>query len=748
VSAVIPPADIVVPEASVRTSPPQGHGAVLAVFTVSVFTSAFLLFLVQPLFGRMVLPRLGGSPAVWNACMLFFQAALLAGYLYAHVSSRLLRPRLQMGVHLGLMATAALALPIALGARVPDADTAPVLWLLGVMAATVGPPFAVLAGTGPLLQRWFAHSRHRHAADPYPLYAASNLGSALALFAYPALMEPRLRLAEQSGVWAMGYGVLAALVVCCALVLGRVTETVEASAADVAETPALGAWERARWVGLAFLPSSMLLGVTAYLTTDLVPMPLLWVLPLGLYLLSFTMVFARRPLLPHAAMLRAQPALLGIVALMLVEGLVRRPMLAIALHLVCLFVTAMVCHGELARRRPPVRYLTEFYLWIAVGGVLGGVFNVIVAPQLFNRLWEYPLVVVLACLARPWPRSMRFRAQLAPAALAAVVSVALVWTARQESGITTIPTIIVAAAAIHLSTMYLASAPLWLAVAFGAFLGARSVNNMRQEGTILATRSFFGAYRVARIETASGTYHTLTHGSTLHGAQARDVARRRDPFTYYLREGPVGQIFAALRAPASRRRVAFVGLGTGTAAAYGSRGDQWTYYEIDPGIERIARDTAYFTFLEDSPAQMDVVLGDARLRMAEAPPAGFDLIALDAFTSDAVPTHLLTVEALDMYLQKLAPGGLITYHVSNRYLDLESVVHALARARGMVAWVGEGPVNRPGRYDQFSTWVVVGRRAEDLGPLTADSRWSEMKGPAKVPLWTDDYSSVLSVMAW
>jgi len=692
-----------------------------------------------------VLPRLGGSPAVWNACMLFFQAALLGGYLYAHLSSRVLGPRGQAGLHLSLMALAALTLPIALGDREPPGGGEPIGWLLLTMAATVGPPFAVLAGTGPLLQRWFSFTGHRHATDPYPLYAASNLGSALALFAYPALVEPRLRLAEQSLGWAIGYGLLAGLLLLCIV---RVRPGAAAVAREEDEAATVTHAERLRWVAYAFVPSSMLLGATAYLTTDLVPIPLLWVLPLGLYLLSFTLVFARRPLIPHSWMVIAQPSLLCVAALMLLEGLVRRPTLGSVLHLAALFVTAMVCHGELARRRPAVRHLTEFYLWISVGGVLGGIFNVIVAPQVFNRLWEYPLVVILAALARPWPGRQPRRRHLVPGLAAAVVSLALLWATSQDSGVSTFATLAVSAVAVNIATVGLSEFPFWLALALATVLGSRTSTALKRDGTILATRSFFGAYRVSEINVSSGSYHTLTHGSTLHGAQFRDPEQRREPLTYYLREGPLGQIFASMSAPAAHRRVAFVGLGSGSAAAYGSRGDRWTFYEIDPGIERIARDTAYFTYLSDSPADLQVVLGDARLSLRSAPDSSFDLIALDAFTSDAVPTHLLTLEALDLYLSKLAPRGMITYHVSNRYLDLESVVHGLARRRGLHAWVGNGPRRRPRRYDQYSTWVVLARNEEDLGMLVADDRWKPLRAAKPVRVWTDDYSSVLSVMSW
>jgi hypothetical protein len=741
-SVVSPPADAVATP-SIQESPVRAQAAVLAVFTASVFTSAFLLFLVQPLFGRMVLPLLGGSPAVWNACMLFFQAALLGGYLYAHLSSRVLAPRAQAAVHLGLMAVAALALPIALGNREPPAGADPVAWLLLTMAATVGPPFAVLAGTGPLLQRWFSFTRHRHAADPYPLYAASNLGSALALFAYPALVEPQLRLAQQSLGWAVGYGLLTLLLLVCVATV-RPAAAVADRVAD--DSPALSGTERLRWVALAFVPSSLLLGVTAYLTTDLLPVPLLWVLPLGLYLISFTLVFARTPVIPHEWMVIAQPALLCIAVLMLMRGQIPNLKLGLAVALLTLFVTAMVCHGELARRRPAASHLTEFYLWISVGGVLGGIFNVIVAPQVFSRLWEYPLIVVLAALARPWERRLPPRAHALAAAAAVAVALALLWATAPRANPFTPATMGVAAVAVLAASAALWRFPLMLAFTVAAVAGVHTFRDLRDSGTILTARSFFGVHRVSVARIPSGTYHTLAHGSTLHGAQNRDPAQRSDPLTYFGKRGPLGQIFRILPAPAGQRRVGFVGLGTGSAVAHAAPGDAWTFYEIDPDVERIARDTAYFTYLTDSPARVRVVLGDARLSMRAAPDTAYDLIALDAFTSDAVPTHLLTLQALDLYLSKLAPHGLITYHASNRYLDLPTVIGALARERGLHAVVGGGPLGGLRVFDRFSAWVVLARDPADLAPLVSSPGWMPLR--IESPAWTDDYSSMLSVMMW
>lgn len=747
------------------------HRWVLAVFTAAIFTSAFLLFLVQPMFSRFVLPLLGGTPAVWNTCMLFFQAALLGGYLYAHVGARRLGVRRQAAVHLVLLAAAALLLPISVAGATPRGGQEPIAWLLLHMLTTVGLPFFVLSATGPMLQKWFAETGHPGAANPYWLYAASNLGSMLALLGYPFLMEPRLRLMEQSRTWAAGYAVLAVLVVLSAVALWRLSPaaglSVSGAAASepgdvvVVEAP-VPTRQRLVWIGLAFVPSSLLLSVTTFITTDIAPIPLLWVVPLALYLLSFTLAFATRPPLRHRWMLAAEPFFIAAVSLLLMYGFTRRPELVIPLHLLALFVVAMVCHGELARRRPSVTHLTEFYLWIAVGGVLGGIFNVLVAPLVFTRTWEYPIVLTLACLARPWPRMPRpgggrggrlgrlFRDRADPMRwhlmnllrTAAFVFALLLVSRTNIPGIPTGLQLPLAAAVLALVSAGLGRAPVWLAICIGASLAIRTAFVIRREPTLLAHRSFYGRFAVLNTPEMGG-FHALYHGSTLHGAQSMDPARRREPLTYYARHGPLGNVFASTAEKAGHRRVAVVGLGTGTVAAYANPGEDWTFYEIDPGILRMARDRRYFTYLTDSPARTRVVLGDARLSLVHAPPHRYDLIVVDAFNSDAIPVHLLTREALGVYLDKLAPGGIVMLHLSNRYLELESVVAALAKDRGLVARIGASDLR--GFFISASSWAAVARSDADLGTLVADANWRPARNWRHVQPWTDDFSSVLSV---
>jgi spermidine synthase len=748
VSSQAPPAPSPAP-AAVSTRPAAG-GGVVAVYTAAIFTSAFLLFLVQPMFSRMVLPLLGGTPAVWNTCMLFFQAALLGGYLYAHLGAKRLGVRRQAAVHVALLAVAAALLPISVAGAAPKGGAAPIPWLLLLMLTTVGLPFFALSATGPMLQKWFSGTGHPGAANPYWLYAASNLGSMLALLGYPFVMEPRLRLMEQSRVWAAGYALLAVLVVACAYALwrlapaGAAAPAADGATADGAEAAPLPGRTKALWVALAFIPSSLLLSVTTFITTDVSPVPLLWVVPLALYLLTFTLAFAARPPLKHRWVLAAQPFFIALVSMLLMYGWTRKPLLVIPIHLLAFFVAALACHGELSRRRPPVSHLTEFYLWIAVGGVLGGIFNVLVAPVVFSRVYEYPIVLALACLARPWPAKRPTGRALAANLLRTVgLVVALVLVSRPEvPGIPAWMMLPLAGLALVLVSALLGRAPVFLAVCIGAALFIQTTLVLRREPTLLAHRSFYGRYAVLDIHNQGG-YHALYHGSTLHGAQGVRPDERREPLTYYVRTGPLGQIFTATADEAGRRRVAVVGLGAGTVAAYGNRGEDWTFYEIDPGIVKIARNPRYFTYLRDSPARIGIVLGDARLSLTHAPAHKYDLIVVDAFNSDAIPVHLLTREAIGVYLDKLAPGGIIALHLSNRYLDLEPVVAALARERGLAARVGTSQLS--GFFFSASTWAVVARSDADLGPLAADVRWPQARTRRGVPVWTDDYSSLLSV---
>jgi spermidine synthase len=715
---------------------------VLPLFAITLFVSATLLFWVQPMFSRMVLPALGGSPAVWNTAMVFFQTALLVGYLYAHLISRWLGLRRQVALHLLLLALAALTLPIGVAAGwTPPTEGTPVIWLIGLLAWCLGLPFVVVSATAPLLQKWFAASGHPAAADPYFLYGASNLGSILALLGYPLLLEPALTLARQNEAWALGYAGLAVLVAGCGLAVWRRPQVCDANDASPEPGARTVGWgQRLHWLALAFAPSSLLLAVTAHITTDLASVPLLWVVPLTLYLLTFVIVFARRPVLRHGWMVKAQPFIIIPLALMFDQTAAFR--LVLPLHLAAFFVSAMVCHGELARRRPATSHLTEFYLWMAFGGMLGGVFNALLAPVMFDSVLEYPIALVIACLLRPTLDRGR-GGLLATLALPFLVFLLmLLWRHVGPSDLGTAGVLAVLVP-IALLLYSFAAQPLRFGLGIAAVLGVALVAGEPNQVEARA-RSFFGVYTIRHDSTG---YRVLVHGTTVHGAEHTDPNNRREPLTYYHRAGPLGQIFAAF-ADHPPHAVAAVGLGVGTVACYRRPGQRWTFFEIDPLVERIARDARHFHYLEDCAPDADVVLGDAR-RSLQVETGPYDLMILDAFSSDAIPVHLLTREAFALYLDKLAPGGLIALHISNRNLDLAPVVASLLADAGLVGRLQtQVPSLEAQRaYRNAATWVAIARDEADLGALADDPRWQAVPA-GTAPPWTDDFSNLVGALRW
>jgi hypothetical protein len=720
---------------------------ILPLFAITLFVSALLLFWVQPMFSRMVLPTLGGSPAVWNTAMVFFQTALLAGYLYAHLISRWLGLRRQVALHLAFLTVAALTLPIAIGPGwTPPTEGTPVFWLIALLAWCVGLPFLVVSATAPLLQKWFAASGHPAAHDPYFLYGASNLGSMLALLGYPLLLEPLLTLDRQNQAWAFGYAGLALLVATCGLAVWR--RPSGGAASDRSPTAlaghAIGWRQRLHWLALAFAPSSLLLAVTAYITTDLASVPLLWVVPLGLYLLTFVIVFARRPVLRHAWMIKAQPFIVIPLALLFTQSAAF--WLVLPLHLAAFFVTAMVCHGELARRRPATSHLTEFYLWMAFGGMLGGVFNALLAPIAFDWVVEYPLALVVACLLRPRLGEDRGRLLGNLGLPLIVLLLMLLHVQWRRLGLPELGAVGALALLVPVAMLLygFAARPLRFGLGVAAVLGVVLLAGEPNQVQARA-RSFFGVYTV-RHDPAG--YHFLVHGTTVHGAQHTDPAARREPLTYFHRDGPLGQIFAAL-ADHPPRTVGAVGLGVGTVACYRQPGQRWTFFEIDPLVEQIARDRRYFHYLEDCAPAAEVVLGDARRSLQEVAPGQYDLMILDAFSSDAIPVHLLTREAFALYLDKLAPGGLIALHISNRNLDLAPVVASLLADAGLVGRVQTQapPLDAQRAYRNAATWVAIARSEADLGALAGDQRWQRLPAAA-AHLWTDDFSNLIGALRW
>lgn len=724
----------------------------LILYGTTALLSAALLFLVQPMFARLALPLLGGAPAVWNTALVFYQAALLAAYGYAHAATGRLGVARQALFHLLLLGLPFVFLPIGIPAGwAPPVEANPAGWLLALLAASVGVPFFVVATSAPVLGAWFARARDPRATDPYGLYGVSNLGSLAALVAYPALVEPALTLRAQARLWAAGYAALALLWVACALGLWRVgvaESPPEPALGDGAGPP--GALRRLRWVGLAAVPSSLMLSVTTYLGTDVAAVPLLWVIPLALYLATFVLVFSPVGPVLH----RVAGALLPLVLLPLVMALAggaNEPIaLLIPLHLATLFLAALVCHGALAGDRPSPRHLTGFYLWLAAGGALGGALTALLAPLVFTAIAEYPVALVLACLlgARPDPGGTprRWLPDVAlPLGLGALTA-ALV-AAGQTGSARIGPEVMFGLPA--LLCLAFVRRPLRFGLGIAAILLASGLYRGEEGRVLHAERSFFGVHRVTL--DPSGRYVLLLHGTTLHGMQSLDPARRREPLAYFHREGPVGDVMAVWRNAATWRTAAVVGLGAGSITCHGRADERWLFYEIDPAVARIARDPRYFTFVRDCPPAIEIVLGDARRSLAAAGEARYGLIVLDAYSGDAPPVHLLTREALALYRDRLAPKGLLLFNVSNRHLDLEPVLADLARDAGLVAVLrpdtAVGAAERAaGRMP--SRWVVMAQETASLGALLTDARWRPVRGRARAAVWTDDFSGLVPLIRW
>jgi spermidine synthase len=1015
----------------------QRFRGTVVVFTLTLFCSAALLFFVELMIGKMILPKFGGTPAVWNTCMVFFQSALLAGYAYAHACSDRLTPRRQTYVQLVLLALplVLLLLPIQIDdSWAPPGDGSPAVWLLWLMVITVGLPFFIISTSAPLLSKWFASTGDPAARDPYFLYAASNVGSMVGLFGYPLVVEPAIGLAWQSRFWAVGYCVLFALIAWCATRVWRaealvpelatgglgLKESADAEEEEDEDSAGVAVKKKKRkrrksrkedreaitrtpaeqvtppadnlstaapdlvagtrptlrryldWILLAFVPSSLMLAVTTYLTTDIASMPLLWVLPLGLYLLSFILVFAqfdwikRSPLWTelarlgvallggrvsssladktrefglHGAMVLLFPVAVLLLVFLMVSGIqVGWIGWAFLLHLSALFVVSMVCHGELARTRPATQYLTGFYLCMSIGGVLGGMFNALAAPVLFNSVAEYPIVLVIGCLLLPpfetgTESKLNYWIDIGLAVALGIGAAYALWKLSGDQGVLLSPQtqllggsdvafICIAIALLgallaypllskrdrfgraldvglpvallvlstqlflrspfqHMELVYsvsksisIGSGRLVTVLTFGLpvalcygfaerpvrfglgvaaiFLAGAFTTGLPTERDMIAhksytfsasvpegffpnssvdlllhqERSFFGVLKVEdrvavkQFEYDEGEYKPylkiignfirLLHGTTLHGEQRRNSQllqlqaalasftaapdpigaatiafsaeqelydRRNEALTYYHRTGPVGQVYSAWCPRGSKCDVAFIGLGTGTMASYVEPGQHADIYEIDSAVVRLASDPKYFTYLRDCRGAYDIQLGDARLKMREADPHKYRVIVVDAFSSDAIPVHLITKEAVQLYFDKLEKNGVVAIHISNRHLRLGPVLANIAKELGKaVMREYDNDEQYPGK--NTSDWVVMANSEEALAPLmereTAAIRvakanallgmfgavpsvpnafanyysWDELKPEPGQTVWTDDFSNILSVLRW
>lgn len=748
------------PDPSAATDQPSAgrNRLVLTVYTAAIFVSALLLFSVQPLFTKMVLPRLGGSPAVWSVAMVFFQSLLLAGYAYAHYLTQIRSRMVPVAVHLVLLVVALLSLPLSIASGWGEPPTSGyAFWLLGLFVVSIGLPFFALAANNPLLQAWFFRTGHPNGPDPYFLYASSNIGSFLALLSYPVLLEPMFTLRTQNLIWTGGYAVLIVLIAACAVLLLRSPVAAVDRPAEDAAAPAPPWMLRARWIFLAAVPSGLLIAVTAHISTDVAAAPLLWVLPLSLYLLTWVLVFQSRPLLPHKWMLMLQPlAIAGVIVLLAVGG-EQNLLLTLGGHQLCFFVIAMACHGELARTRPAAKYLTGFYVALSFGGMVGGLFAGLIAPYAFSWIAEYPILLASAALCRPpggaerfarwsgwyWP----FLAVLAVALIAPSYSDGKIMAWLDEYRVWMIGAVGVLSALLALGL----NANRWKIFATVAVALVLIRAYPTDDGRVETVRSFFGVHKI--VVTPRGQYHVLMHGTTIHGAQkfknddGTPVTGRPEPITYYHRDGGIGQAITAVRErKGAPLRVAVIGLGAGTLTCASEPGETWKFFEIDQAMVDTARDPRYFTYIKNCEPDLKPVIGDARLTFAREPDGIYDLIIVDAYSSDAIPIHLATEEAMAIYKDKLAPQGAVLMHVSNRHLELASVIVGIAEANDLKSWVYNEDSNRDYEYI-FATSVVVSAREEaDVGKLASSDVWALEEADEKQRVWTDDYSNVLGAV--
>jgi hypothetical protein len=731
--------------AAVASGAPVARG----LFATAVFASAALVFVVEPMVAKLVLPLLGGSPAVWNTSLAFFQAALLVGYAYAHLLQRLASLRRQAAVHGVVLLVAALVLPLHVSHALGEPSSAPgalppALWLTGVLALSVGAPFAALSATAPLLQAWYARVRagEADAANPYVLYAASNLGSLLALLAYPVIVEPVLRLHTQTFAWSLGYGVFVLLIAAVARVAWAAPNVSVEQITAEAGSPNWG--ERLIWVALAAAPSSLMLGVTTHITTDVASAPFLWVAPLALYLLTFIIAFQTRPLIRRSRALVFQ-APLALACFISFSLPLKSFLLSLLLNLGGFFLTALVCHQALAARRPPPRRLTEFYLLMSLGGVIGGAFNAFLAPVIFNTVFEYPLVLLLAGLARPWGRgwpSLNQWMLLAAGGASAGAAILL----NDSQGFSLWVKCLLAGTTV---TAFLLRDRALVFVALGALLGLTAQQLSPQANILDTQRGFFGVLRITRLDSpVLGPTRLLAHGTTLHGAQAEAAAYRCHPLVYYTPTTPIGQVFTKLQTQRPTLHIGAIGMGAGSVAAFTRPGDVLRFFEIDPLVVGMASDPAKFTYIHGcAKGQVDWVLGDARLTLAHEPLGQFDILLVDAFSSDSIPAHLVTVEAMRGYLAHIKPDGVVIMHLSNRNLELMSPVAGIAQAAGGLA-LQQRYTPPPGAaqlVDTAEDAVIVARSDAGLAPFRADPHWTPARSNG-VRIWTDDYTNLFGAL--
>lgn len=740
-----------------QQSEPKRELAPILLFASTLFISASLMFVLQPMFGKVLLPLLGGAPSVWNTCMVFYQSILFVGYLYAHLISTQQKQNRQILIHGVIMLASCLSLPIALsGNTAPPTESDPTLWLLSILAASIGLPFFVISTTAPLLQKWFSTIGHQTSHDPYYLYAASNAGSLIALLSYPFLLEPNIGLQNQLDFWSIGYLLLSLAIMRCMIYLRRMEtagETTMPATKFIIEKP--DKHTLFHWLALSFVPSSLLLALTNFISTDIAAVPLLWVIPLGLYLLAFILVFSKFGATIHPSILALQPWIITPLIVYLSYFVTLSHQLTIlSIHFLGFFVSVMVCLGELAKRRPSTQYLTSYYLIMSLGGMLGGLFNTFIAPLIFNSIFEYPLMLAAALLLRPHKATagVYHKIQLPQLVLpvyVAAFALLLYFTLDDFSQYLLVGAVVTLAAI----NFYVFHKNLVHLILYSAVI-VSCTNSFSEldKRTLYKERSFYGVLSVKQepIVNENGEteiMHRLYSGSIEHGSQRQAGAYRCDTIGYYNRLGPIGQLFTEYGPHNRFWRIGVVGLGSGGLSAYAKPDQYWTFYELDPHVVELAKDPDYFSFLKDCAENYRIIVGDGRLALDQAKNHQFDLLILDAFTSDSVPTHLMTREAVALYFSNLKPDGILVFHISNRHLALQHVLADHAQQLGFEALI---QTFRPGKEAPLahrSDWVVAAKELAPLEPLLHSDlgKWQKLRQISEINSWTDDFTSIVSI---
>lgn len=742
-----------------------------SIYIVTLFLSAFLLFLVQPLIGKLLLPVFGGSAAVWTTCMLFFQACLFGGYIYAHFASSFIISKKRSLIHLGLAFTGLLFLPSSEihGVAISGSTASIIFMVFRYLGLLIAFQFFILSSTAPLLQKWFSFTEDPDAGDPYFLYAASNTGSLIALLGYPVLFEPWFDLHRQVSIWNTGYAIMCLLLGICSLLPGSFTkgsrdsettdceanhaETTSFPSGTTAQTPDKS--RIAKWLLWSFLPSSLVLGITSHITTDIAAVPLIWIIPLALYLLTFILAFRKGRKWISTDFSYAAIGFF-IFNLFVFRFRIQNPAwLIIFFNISVLFFVCLIFHFKLAEDRPPPRYLTSYFLWISVGGMLGGIFNGLAAPLIFSTHAEYPIVLAFSVFFIPLSSEKRtYREKLFLPMLVFSIFARLFYEYESLSLGSSYGQSISWLGLVILCFITATFRPKLFGTFFLISLLAWHLTNPAYDFVIKGVRGFYGMLQIRK--TPDEAFHLLSHGTTFHGAQRIKSGILGFPLFYYVRDGPMGSVFREMTYMRRGRNIGIVGLGVGSLAWYGRPWQHFHFFEIDPLMVDIAQDPELFTFLSDCPASKTIHLGDARITLENVPDGHFDLLVLDAYLSDSIPVHLMTIEAFRLYLRKLAPKGILTFHVSHRYLDLEPIVGNICKELNLASKVMRFTHPAPEvKYDDASDyvsaakWIAVARDESEFGRITDyPPGWDEVHTNDNLSIWTDGYSNIWRIYNW